>query len=147
MKTTRILPPIIAPTLEVFFDRNTDGLPPREVARQREVLDHLVDYLEGCDGSFLTTGQLAVLRAERASNPDRAFVRTMRTDDLFYALYGYLDAENALEPVELRRAQVRFVEQLCTWMWAEGHVSLRFVSDCMAIDVRLRLEHAVRELG
>ena len=134
MTTTPVFPPTISDLLEQFFagyqPKASEALRTR-ISIVRRQLEHTLE-VEGL--RVLTTPQLAIVESERQLDPEHAFARTMRADDLYYALPLCLDAEHALDSLLEREAQLDVIAALAESLWRRRLISDRTVSECAMIE-------------
>ncbi|HEX4444993.1 MAG TPA: hypothetical protein VHZ81_15590 [Galbitalea sp.] len=137
-------PHLISPPISIVLEEFFAGFRPAASDTMRDRISlarvHLERYLEAEGPNILMPGQRAILNTEREFDPEGAFVRTMRSDDLYYALYHYLDRVHALVGREQRDVQLQMVAELAAKLWREKLVSPRSVSECHVLD----FDHALR---
>ena len=139
--------PHISTVFEEYFAVAVSRARPLTVKRILAVRGHLERFLDEQGERILTTSQQAILRAEQEFNPAGAFARTMYPDDLFYALYSYLNPKYRLTDRIDAAAQLRVVGGLAQWMWSKGLLDELTSNSCIVLDVEAALKHARRSLA
>lgn len=108
--------PTIDVVLEGFFGERMRGGPAGMKQRRLRSLDlRLREYLEVEGDRVLVTADLELLAIERQFDPVGAFCRTMRAEDLVFALPGFLERCLPEDLVDVR-LQLATVEALMAWL-------------------------------
>ncbi len=115
-------------------------------ARSRLVRDHLETYLDTACERWLTTGELALVAAERQIDSVGAVARVIGPEPLMSALPGFLDPSWLLPETGLASAQVRIASELAAWLVAVRLVD-RAEMACSVIEVKVQADRARRHLG
>jgi len=137
--------PTIRSILAEFFDEETAHK--RGVIRQRNlaVQTMLGRYLELEGERSLTDPGIAILRAERAFEPNGAFTRTMHADDLLVALRGFLEPPwLAIDPL-LRHRQLALLRALLDFLCREMLID-EWGLACFLLETRAQIDRAKRAL-
>ena len=129
--------PSIDELLTVFFARERAGAPAARTRRLESVEQALRHCLEhDCDGVLDERG-LSLLQVERVLDPADAFARSMRADDLLFALLVFLE-ERSLQPDPAdRRLQVRVALRLVDFLLERRLVDERDLA-CPLIELKVR---------
>ncbi|WP_437583711.1 hypothetical protein ACSAGD_00325 [Paramicrobacterium sp. CJ85] len=120
--------PTIEELLVPFFTEQTAEKTGRRLRRVQEVERHLREYLEVAGHRGLSTVGLGILNMEREFAPEDAFIRSMRADDLLFALRGFLEPAWLPDDRVQARVQVGVVDKLVAWMQWHELLSLRDVA-------------------
>ncbi len=101
--------------------------------RLRSLELRLRDYLEAEGGGVLVTSDCELLAIERQFDPVGAFCRTMHSDDLVFALPGFLER---CVPVDLTdsRLQLSTIEALTSWLIRRRLIDQTGL-ECVLLDV------------
>jgi len=112
--------------------------------RLRSLEIRLRDYLEAEGERVLVTGDLEVLASERQFDPGGAFCRTMRADDLLFALPGFLER---CVPADLTdtRLQLATIDALTSWLLKSGLIN-PWGLECTLLDVDAALRRGRADL-
>jgi hypothetical protein len=138
-KTPTIAQPICDLLDEFFAEYQPNAIAavkPR-IASARVSLERALD-VEG--ERILTSGHLATLNAERAANPEGAFSRTGRADDLYYALPLCLDPVHLVGSRAERETQVDVIAALADFLWRRRLISGKRISECAIIEFDIAIE-------
>jgi hypothetical protein len=138
--------PTIRSILAEFFDEETAHK--RGVIRQRNlaVQTMLGRYLELEGERTLTDPGVAILHAERAFEPNGAFARTMRAEDLLVALTGFLEPPwLAIDPL-LRHRQLALTASLVDFLCRELLID-EWGASCFLLETRARIDRAKQALA
>lgn len=106
---------------------------------------HLDTYLDTEAERYLTTGERALVDAERQLDPAGAVARVTGPEALVAALPGFLDPAWMLFG-EDARAQVLVVDGLVRWLVVQGLVEQEGMS-CYLLEVEVSLAHVADQLG
>jgi hypothetical protein len=138
-KTPTIAQPI-CDLLDEFFGQYQPNAVPTvkgRIVAARVAIERALD-VEG--ERILTSGHLATLNAERVINPEGAFSRTGRADDLYYALPLCLDPVHVLSSRAEREMQVDVVAALADFLWRRRLISGKRISECAIIEFDIAIE-------
>lgn len=158
MKHTDTSTPTIDVILEAFFlERVLPGVRsslkgdavaarplPMTQRRLRSLEFRLRDYLEVEGEHILVTADLELLASERQFDPDGAFCRTMRADDLLFALPGFLK-RCVPEDLADTRLQLATIEALTSWLLRRRLVDQSGL-ECTLLDLEAALRHGRADL-
>jgi hypothetical protein len=149
MDKTKRTDPTIAELVEEFFCLYKPTAPCALRKRIDLVRSHLGAQLEVAGARELTSGQLLLLEAERAFNPENAFARTMHAPELYFALSRYLGPDSAMSGDRQRNTRVDVVAALASFLWSRRLVFLGVVSECDVIEFDIAMGRArdVRRRG
>jgi len=138
--------PTIRSILAEFFDEETTHK--RGVIRQRNlaVQTMLGRYLELEGERTLTDPGIAILRAERAFEPNGAFTRTMHAEDLLVALTGFLEPPWLAIDLLLRHRQLALVSALLDFLCREMLID-EWGAACFLLETRAQIDRGKRALA
>jgi hypothetical protein len=86
-----------------------------------------------------------LLATEREFHPEGTLGRIARADDLIYVLSIFVEAEWLLSDVQDRRAQLRSIDRLTTWLLDSRLADSEDLS-CPLLDVQAGIRRARRDL-
>lgn len=113
-------------------------------ARMPRVRAHLLTYLDTEAERYLTTGELALLHAERQLEPLDAVLRVTGAEALLAALPGFCHPAWLLPSVGDARAQLRVVSGLRHWLaQTEELYGLDIACLTLEVDAAVRRARAV----
>lgn len=141
--------PSIDEILTAFLARERAAASGRRVDRLQRVERRLRSCLETDCDRVLDGGGASLLAAERVLEPDGAFARSMRADDLVFALVVVLGDRWLPEDVADRRLQVRIALRLVDFLLERRLIDERDLA-CPLIELKVRasrLRAALRNEG
>jgi len=138
--------PTIDDILNEFFGQQAATRKGRAQQRVRAVERLLRECLETEGYRVLVDRDLVILAAEREFHPSDAFVRSMRADDLIFALPVYLSATWLQAELLLRQQQLILTDKLCGFI-----IGRRLIDQgdlcCPLIDIRCAIDRGKRALN
>lgn len=108
--------PTIDEMLVPFFEQQTAEKTGRRLRRVREVERHLREYLETAGHRALDSESLALLNLERSFEPEGAFTRCMRAEELLFTLRTFIEPAWLPDDRVQARVQVSVVDRLVKWL-------------------------------
>jgi hypothetical protein len=135
-KTHHISPPVDA-VLDDFFagyQQNASAAVMHRIDAARMALERA---LEAEGTRILNTPQLERLEVETGIDLVGAVARTMRPDDLYYALPLCLRPVHALESLLERETQLDVIAALADYLWRAKLITGKHVSECAIIEFDL----------
>ena len=136
--------PTIDAILTEFFGERRGSSPGLKQRRLRALELRLRDYLEAEGDRILVTADLELLASERQFDPAGAFCRTMRAEDLVFALLGFLERCVPDEAVDAR-LQLTTIEALMASLIRRGLIDQTGL-ECILLDVSGALRRGRAEL-
>jgi hypothetical protein len=130
--------PSIDEILTAFFAREhaaTSGVRSRRLERMERILRSCLET--DCD-QVLDDGGASLLAAERVLEPEGAFARSMRADDLVFALVVLLDDRWLVDDAADRRLQVRLALRLVDFLLERRLIDERDLA-CPLIELKVRV--------
>jgi hypothetical protein len=136
--------PTIDALLGAFFSERLEGAGGTRQRRLRSLEARLRAHLEAEGEHILVTADLELLASERQFDPSDAFCRTMRADDLLFALPGFLERCVPADAVD-RRLQLTTIEALVAWLIRKRLID-QYQSECIMLDVGAELRRGRADL-
>jgi hypothetical protein len=128
----------ISPSIDTVLDAFFAGYQPGASAAVRRRVDAaraaLERSLEAEAARILTTPQLERLGVEMGIDPVGAVTRTMRPDDLYYALPLCLHPVHALDDLAERETQLDVIAALADYLWRARLITGKHISECTIIE-------------
>ena len=144
MSGTQTSGPTIDAILEAFFVERVVSASPMRQRRLRSLEYRLRDCLEVEGERILVTADLELLASEREFDPDGAFCRTMRADDLLFALPGFVE-RYVPEDLTDTRLQLATIEVLTAWLLRRRLID-QWRLECTLLDLEVALRHGRADL-
>jgi hypothetical protein len=136
----------VAELLDEFFAEALLTARPVTAQRIDAVRAHLEHHLDLYGWEILENAQLLRLRSQRRGARVGSFARVAFAEDLYYALYLYLQPEFRMPEQIDARCQVKVVADLTQWLWTHGRLQRLSEGSCVVMDVDFALREARRSL-